>query len=628
MKGNMKGKYKIEMSGDYNNECYFNHTSELYEPHDKVKEISTLQYPKLLNVVGAGIFVLEKYKGDFVINKPYVSHLISTNTSEEQIIGRYYSDVAPIYSKLGFIDILREVDKTDKIFNIKTVTKINDQVKEIHKHTIFKDNDYFFISSEDITASEMIKYAEEKLFNSPSQGTFEITENYKVKRMNNTFLKMLGYSFEELDKMTFDDFILYYENFNPTVSSYKDAFNKLFNREIVLSQGQCKIRKKDGDIRWLETTSIIINFKEKIIQTSVLDITKTKRSEEKALELEKNLNYISKNSKIAMLYAAAGKLSYTSELENIVEMSFSEYSQNFYKCILNDDKEMFIKKLQSLSKKEPETNVSFKIKTPSGKIKYLKYYLKDIYGDGDNSETYYYWGFEFKKEKGFITSIALIQDITDTVNKEIELKNLADDKEVLLKEIHHRVKNNLQLILSYINLEKHFNKDDPEIIVSSIQSRIQNIALLHEKIYGSKDLMNINLKDYISDQLKNQISLYGIHDIESKINIPSDLTASVDGTTSFGLILDEIFTNTLKYGFDSDDTNKEFYVDIKEDNGVIIIRCGDNGKGLPEDIDIYESPSLGLTIINQLTEQLDGIFEKNETEIGTSYTFKFKKEKF
>ena len=624
----MKGKYKVEMTGDYTNECYFNHTSELYEPQDKVKEVTQLQYPKLLNVVGSGIFVLEKYKEDFVIIKPYIPHLISTDTQDQQLTGRYYSKVAPIYSKLGFLDILKEVDKTDKIFNVKTVTKCNNQVKEIHKHTIFKDNDYFFISTEEITESEMIKFTEEKLFNSINQGIYEINLNKKIIRMNNTFSKITGYSLEELNELSSKDIIIKYENSNPIVSSYEDGINKLFNREIVISHGKAKIRRKDGSSVWLESTSNIINFKEKIIQTSVINISKTKKSEHKALELEQNLNYISKNSKIAMLYGEDDDLSYTPELENITEMSFLEYSENFYNYILDEDKEKFVNTLKNLSKEKPETNVTFRIKTPKSNIKYLTYFIKDVYGNCEESQTFHYWGYNFKKDKGFITSIALIQDNTDTRKKEEKLQDLADEKAVLLKEIHHRVKNNLQLILSFVNLEKRFNKNDPEKIVSAIQSRIQNMALLHEKTYGSKDLMNINLEDYITDQLKNQISLYGIHDICSKINIPSNLTASVDATTTFGLILDEIFTNTLKYGFDSDKKDKEFYVDIKEDNGNIIIKCGDNGKGLPKDINIYKSPSLGLTIINQLTEQLDGIFEKDDSETGTFYIFKFKKDKF
>ena len=213
--------------------------------------------------------------------------------------------------------------------------------------------------------------------------------------------------------------------------------------------------------------------------------------------------------------------------------------------------------------------------------------------------------------------------------KELELKKFANElniknseKEVLLKEIHHRVKNNLQLILSFLNLEQRFHRDSPDDIIMAVKSRIQSMAFVHEKTYNSPDLVNINVEDFTKDEFQNLIDLHNAHEINTIMDIDSNLEFSMEALTTLSLIANELFTNTLKYAFDEDQEYKEIFLSISETDGIVTIISKDNGKGLPEGMDIYDSPSLGLTIINQLTKQLDGSFKLLECD-GAGYMFEF-----
>lgn len=192
----------------------------------------------------------------------------------------------------------------------------------------------------------------------------------------------------------------------------------------------------------------------------------------------------------------------------------------------------------------------------------------------------------------------------------------------MIKEVHHRVKNNLQIILSLLNLDLRFHPDNPLDTVEATRTRINSMALIHEKIYGSKDLDHINLKDYIESEINELISMYCANNISKNFDLDDSIEVNIDESIPLGLIINEVFTNTIKYAFPNGECGNIFIELKKGDDENIILTIFDDGVGLPEDFNIDSTNSLGLVIIKNLINQLNGeLVILNQK--GTAYRFIF-----
>lgn len=191
-----------------------------------------------------------------------------------------------------------------------------------------------------------------------------------------------------------------------------------------------------------------------------------------------------------------------------------------------------------------------------------------------------------------------------------ELSNSLEEKEILLKEIHHRVKNNLALTISLIKLQQAKIKDDKtKKILKDIQERIYTMELLHRKLYESTNLNSIAFKEYVTN-LTNDISRTYNYENSVDINIDmEDIYLNIETAMPCGLILNELITNSFKYAFSNNDNPKlniQMYK-IKDQYSLIL---KDNGEGIKDDIDIHRSNSLGLKLINSISKlQLNGDLE-------------------
>ncbi|THB75987.1 MAG: PAS domain S-box protein [Desulfobulbaceae bacterium] len=216
------------------------------------------------------------------------------------------------------------------------------------------------------------------------------------------------------------------------------------------------------------------------------------------------------------------------------------------------------------------------------------------------------------------------QDITKRKALAQNLEDSLRDKETLLKEIHHRVKNNMQMIQSILNLqiEKTELAENKEPLLESI-NRIRVMSLVHENLYRSSNLADINLKEYFSDflgQLSNAFNL-----VEKKIELQQDiahLPLSIDTIITCGLIVNELVTNAIKYGFEQR-VEGTISVDLKEVGNNIELKVSDDGGGFKEEIDVNNSDTLGLRIVQILAEgQLDGIISVVNNN-GVTFTILF-----
>lgn len=235
-------------------------------------------------------------------------------------------------------------------------------------------------------------------------------------------------------------------------------------------------------------------------------------------------------------------------------------------------------------------------------------------------------------EKAVVTgSVVTFTDITERKKNLMQIEGSLREKEVLLREIHHRVKNNLQIISSLLNLQVGFSDN---IIVNEIleesKNRVKSMALIHEKLYQSKSLSKINIHEFIEELLRYLFNSFGVDSsaIQIELNI-KDITLTTDQAVYLGLIVNELVSNSLKYAFKSSanlemkNHQKKICVEIqKDENNSYVLKIADNGSGFPTDIDFRNTESLGLQLVISLVKQLNGDITLN-IDRGTEFVIKF-----
>ena len=199
------------------------------------------------------------------------------------------------------------------------------------------------------------------------------------------------------------------------------------------------------------------------------------------------------------------------------------------------------------------------------------------------------------------------------------------EKDTLLKEIHHRVKNNLQTVSSLLSLQSR-SIEEPRIktLIKSSQNRVISMAMVHEMLYMRHDLSKIEYKSYVEELSDYLIrSFKGTeNNITLNIIIP-DIKLGIDTAIPLGLLINEVITNALKYGIKDDDQG-EIHIELVKSNGKdYILYIGDDGEGFPEGISHKNTKSLGLKLIHNLSRQLKGSINRDSSKKGTNYIVKF-----
>lgn len=218
-------------------------------------------------------------------------------------------------------------------------------------------------------------------------------------------------------------------------------------------------------------------------------------------------------------------------------------------------------------------------------------------------------------------------EITDRKKAEEQVKTSLKEKEVLLHEIHHRVKNNMQVTSSLLNLQSKRLKDKKIVeIFKESESRLKTMALVHDKLYQSENLADIKFKDYIDDLTKNQFVSYGVNTDNISINLEiEDIFLEIDLATSCGLIINELVLNSIKHAFPQGKEGEIKIVLRAVNEGEFELIVSDDGIGMPEDLDFESTNSFGLYIVKLITEgQLEGKIELIKKQ-GTEYHIQFKR---
>ena len=310
---------------------------------------------------------------------------------------------------------------------------------------------------------------------------------------------------------------------------------------------------------------------------------------------------------------------------------------NIIDLVHPDDLEKLKSYAQEAVKTRSPIELEYRHKISSGDYAWVETASTPIFDDENNF-------------KGFVCGS---RNINYRKNVEEQIKTSLEEKEVLLKEIHHRVKNNMQIISSLLSLQSKYIQDENYLaIFKESQDRVKSMAMIHEGLYKSDNLARINFEEYTNNLISGLFNSYGIDEniIKTKINL-DEVLLDVDTAIPLGLILNELITNTLKHAFPEytphskndefadpvksmDTTNSQFNyfeeikrelsVSISQNNDMLKLMVCDNGIGLPENLDFRNTKSLGLKLVNALVGQLMGEI-KLEKDNGTKFIINLKK---
>jgi two-component sensor histidine kinase len=188
-----------------------------------------------------------------------------------------------------------------------------------------------------------------------------------------------------------------------------------------------------------------------------------------------------------------------------------------------------------------------------------------------------------------------------------QVKVSLNEKEVLLKEIHHRVKNNLQVISSLLSLQGDYAGDEASAkLFGESQDRIRAMALVHEKLYQSKDLARVDFAEYVRSLTQYLLQSHRADTSSIALEIDAEvIQLSLDAAIPCGLIVNELVSNALKHAFPAGTTG-EVRVTLRSEGDTVKLSVRDNGVGLPDDLDLGYTETLGLQLVNSLVRQLDG----------------------
>ncbi len=248
-----------------------------------------------------------------------------------------------------------------------------------------------------------------------------------------------------------------------------------------------------------------------------------------------------------------------------------------------------------------------------------------------------------KDDKGkIIGTVLAFRDITERVRAEEQIKAALAEKEVLMLEVHHRVKNNLQVLVYLIDMQAE-TIENPKVLQAlvDIQGRIRAMYLIHEKLYQAEDLAQINFGEYLEDLTSNLLHVFGGGQSISLRVDAEDIFINVNVAIPCGMIVNELVTNALKYAFPTDDVEvlgrdgdrplhprPEIRVEFRSREDEYVLMVGDNGVGMPPELDWRTTESLGLKLVNiWATHQLGGSIEV-DIQHGTAFKIRFTERKW
>jgi len=434
---------------------------------------------------------------------------------------------------------------------------------------------------------------------------FLLTENMRIIYTNDAACRALGYTREELTHMSVSDIDPWFPS--PNDPEHSVSWKEF--REAKHVRFETFHLTRDGRVYPVEIQSNYLEFEGKEYSCAFsLDITERKRAEEAIRQSEEKFRVLAETSPAAIVlhqgekfvYAnpATTRISGYSEAE-LLGMNFWDWSNEEF---LDTVRERGQARLRGES---VPLQYEYRLTTKSGVEKWVIISAGNI------------------QYQGKPAVISTLLDITEAKRAEERISAALAEKEVLLKEVHHRVKNNLQIICSLLYLQSDSIPDEQSrSYFRENQDRILSMALVHERLYKSNDFTSVGFEEYIRDLCTHLFDSYladpGL--ITLKVDA-GGLSIAVDRAIPWGLIINELVSNALKHAF-PDSRAGEISIRFHEDeDDGLILTVADTGVGMPPGLDFKNTGTLGLQLVNMLARQLNGQISMEGTT-GTGFTIR------
>lgn len=584
------------------------------------------KYRAVFNQAYTGIALVSVQKGRYIeVNERLCSmlgysrnELLEMSVNELQLPG----DLSRLpkgedFIKLGFRHIVDEHryrhKNGDTVFVNITITLVRgDDNQPLH----------FVYVYEDLTpkrkAEEKLRIQASKLnavIESSSHIIWTIDRNSLLTSFNKNYAYWFGKSYSDQPYIGLD-MIAYSKKISEEYAIFwNDKVQKTFAGNA--QHFELPLTMNDGSVAWREVfLNPIHGPGDEIIEVSCIahEITEMKRAQEKIHRQAEQLNAIIESS-THMIWTADRHHRMTSFNKQQSDWIMRAYGiRPFVGMEIDDVKkrtgkvyaDFWDEKFAATFAGKPQYFES-KFEHANGEVTWREVYLNPI-----------------RNEKGEIIELSCIaHDITEKKAIDENLRQSLKEKEVLLKEVHHRVKNNLQVISSILNLQKAYVRDQKTLdLLHESQNRIKSMAFVHESLYQTKDFSNINFADYIGNVTRNLMHSYASTESppELELNL-APIQLNLDTAIPCGLIINELLSNALKYAFRKT-KNGKISLTLTENKGNIKIVIADNGSGLPETVDYRNTESLGLQLVVTLVEQINGKI-KLENKKGAKFTIEF-----
>ena len=401
------------------------------------------------------------------------------------------------------------------------------------------------------------------------------------------------------------------------IETWYPRYDRAFKGEGIEFERFEKDKKNNQIYRQVFINPIYDN-KKKVTEVSCIahDITEAKVYEQKLKAQSAKLNSIFESSH-HYIWSIDTKQRLTSFNKNYFDLVANIYNTKPFiglelnRGILSKDKE-YNKVLEGYY------NQAFKGKPANFELETLDKNLHRIYLDIFLNPIF---------ENNVVVEVSgIAHDVTEKKTTQQKIEQSLKEKEVLLKEVHHRVKNNMQVISSILNLQSSYVSDEYTLsLLKESQNRIKTMAYIHESLYQNKSFTSVNFSAYVSTLVNNIIHSYELNQGKVKVNLDLDkINLSLDNSIPAGLIINELVTNALKHAFKNQE-NGHITISLKSKNNTVYLEVKDDGSGLNPNIDVKNTNTLGLQLVNALVDQMEAKVDfQSEKGKGTSVVVTFK----
>lgn len=457
------------------------------------------------------------------------------------------------------------------------------------------------------------------IFNSTPHMIWSVDRDLKLTSFNDSLEKIIQERFEVKLKMG-DKLIIETSNQKGGASNiwrdslnfalkgnsvqFEISYNDIYNKELIDDVYLTPIRNDKGEVVEVAGFSQTVTFKklaEKKLRNQTAKISAIFDSSAMLIwTVDKKNRIVSYNKIFADKYfSLKGK-----------DVSLGSYFLDIIEENLKQESFESLKKYFDLAFEGERQQFEGLLYNPDGVKIWTQTFLNPIYSEDNEVSEVACMSYEITEKK------VIEEQMIETIR----------EKEVLLQEVHHRVKNNLQVISSILNLQSSYVKDENSLkILRESQNRIKSMSFIHESLYHTGNFSQIEFSEYIYSLTTNLIHSYSYEKSNIKLNTDFEKTfLSLDQAIPCGLIVNEIISNALKYAFAPEEGGEIFCSIVTKDN-KIELRMGDNGIGMPSTIDYRNSDTLGLQLIYTLIEQLNATIDV-DTESGTNYFITFDKQ--